>query len=116
MKRNWMIAVLVGGLIVAGVARAEDEKEGKEEKVAVSALPAAVKDTLTKESFGATLPENVDKQTDEGKTIYEADVVIGGKNYEIKIAEDGSLLDKKIDQEDAKKGENKEEKDEKEKK
>jgi hypothetical protein len=113
MKRNWMIAVLVGGLITAGVVRAEDEKEGKEEKVAVATLPAAVKDTLTKESFGATLPENVDKQAEDGKTLYEADVKIDGKNYEIKIAEDGSLLSKKLDQEDEKKGEEKEEKEKK---
>ena len=79
-----------------------------------------VKATLTKEANGAKI-ETVDKETDDGKTIYEADVMINGKNYEIKVSADGTLLSKKLDQEDeghekaeAKKGEKEDdEKDEK---
>jgi hypothetical protein len=72
--------------------------------------PAAVKATLTAEAKGAKI-ESVDKETDDGKTIYEADVTIDGKNHEIKVAEDGKLISNKIDDED----EGKDKKEEKEK-
>jgi hypothetical protein len=90
------------------------EKEGQEEnevKVKLADVPAAVRATLEKEAGGATLPDHIDKETDDGKTIYEVDVTIGGKNYEIKAAKDGTLLSKKLDEEDEKNG--KEEKGEK---
>ena len=54
-------------------------------------------------SHGATIA-TVDKESDEGKTIYEADVDIKGKNYEIKVAEDGTLISKKLDDESKEKG------------
>ena len=50
---------------------------------------------------------------------FTADVTLNGKNYEIKVAEDGTLLVKKLDQEekdekgDGKKGEKDEEKEKK---
>lgn len=84
---------------------AADEKEGKEEnevKVKLADVPADVRATLEKESFGATLPDQIDKETDDGKTVYEADVKLDGKNYEIKVSPDGTLVSKKLDQEDEK--------------
>jgi hypothetical protein len=95
----------------------KEEKEGNETKVQLSQVPQAVQTTLKEESHGATIA-TVDKETDDGKTIYEADVDIKGKNYEIKIAEDGTLISKKLDPEekDEKKGGDKEEKEEKDEK
>jgi hypothetical protein len=82
----------------------KEEKEGDETKVQFSQVPQAVQTTLKEESHGATIA-TVDKETDEGKTIYEADVDIKGKNYEIKVAEDGTLISKKLDDESKEKGE-----------
>ena len=48
-----------------------------------------------------------------GKTIYEADAMIDGKNYEILVSEDGKLISKKLDNEENEKG--KKEDDEKKK-
>jgi uncharacterized membrane protein YkoI len=62
-------------------------------------VPAAVKATILKEADG-TAVTTVDKETDDGKTVYEADALIGKTNYEIKVAEDGTLISKKIDKED----------------
>ena len=89
------------------MAATEKEKEGKEKdevKVKIDQVPAAVKKTLDKESDGAKIDE-VDKETDDGKTIYEADVKLNGHNYEIKVAADGTLISKKLDEEEGEKGE-----------
>ena len=84
----------------------KEENEGNETKVQFSQVPQAVQTTLKEESHGATIA-TVDKETDDGKTIYEADVDIKGKNYEIKVAEDGTLISKKLDDESKEKGEKK---------
>jgi hypothetical protein len=102
--RSALVALMTLGLASAVTttrAKAE-EKEEKEVKVKFDEVPAAVKATLTKESDGGKI-ESVDKETDDGKTIYEADVMIDGKNYEIKVAADGTLISKKIDDESAEK-------------
>ena len=65
--------------------------------------PAAVQKTMT-EQAGGTKIESVDMETSkDGKVIYEADAVIGGKNYEIKVAADGTLIGKSEDKEEEKK-------------
>jgi hypothetical protein len=101
-KLRWALAAVMALGLIAAVttrAKAEDkEKEGDEVKVKFAEVPAAVQATLTKEANGAKI-DTVDKETDDGKTIYEADVTINGKNYEIKVATDGTLISKKLDEE-----------------
>jgi hypothetical protein len=110
-SRNILSLLVALGLAVCTMAvRAEEKKEEKEAdevKVKFDDCPAAVKATITKEAEGAKV-DTVDKETDDGKTIYEADAKINGTNYEIKVAEDGKLISKKIDaEEDEEKGEKK---------
>ena len=50
--------------------------------------------------FGEQSYDVVDKETKNGKTIYEVDAKIDGKNYEIRVAEDGVLISKALDEED----------------
>ena len=103
--KRWMLGSLAAGvLLTAGFLKAAEE--GKEVKMKFSEVPAAVQKTLTDEAKGAKI-ETVDKETDKGKTIYEADVKIDGTNYEIKVAEDGKLISKAVDEEDEKKDEKK---------
>ena len=91
-----MALSLATALMVGGCAAME-----KEEKVNLDQVPAAVKATLQKEA-GTSPISTVDKEIDDGKTIYEADVVIDGKNYEIKVAEDGKLISKGLDEDEKK--------------
>src|SRR6476659_8661192 len=82
-----LVALLAIGLMsTASLVRAEEKEkeEGKEVKVKFDQVPAAVQKTLTEESKGAKIDE-VDKEEDDGKVIYEADVTLNGKNYEIKV-------------------------------
>jgi len=108
-SRKILSLLLALGLVTCTMAiRAEEkeEKEADEVKVKFDDCPAPVKATITKESFGATVA-TVDKETDDGKTIYEADAKIDGQNYEIKVAEDGKLISKKMDNEEDEKDEKK---------
>ena len=109
MRSRKIVSLMAAlGLAMCTMAvRAEenkDEKEGNEVQVKFTELPAPVQATLNKESGGAKI-DTVDKETDEGKTIYEADAKIDGQNYEIKVADDGKLISKKADNEEDEKGE-----------
>ncbi len=110
MSKRWILMALMAlglagtaALSVRGADAAkndaqEQKKEADEVKVTLDQLPAAVKDTLLKEVGKGTISD-IDKETEDGKTIYEADATIDGKNWEIKIAEDGKLISKKLDDE-----------------
>jgi len=122
MSKRW-IQVALMALGLAGTAAlsvraadtakkdAQEQKEnGKEVKVTLDQVPAAVKDTLQKEVGKGTITD-IDKETEDGKTIYEADVTIDEKNWEIKVGEDGKLISKKLDEEHDEKDEQGEHKD-----
>jgi ABC-type glycerol-3-phosphate transport system substrate-binding protein len=98
------IGILMAGVVALGLSgcastasKAED-KEGDEITVTIDQVPDPVKATLQREAEGANIA-NVDKETEDEKNIYEADAMIGGKNYEIKVADDGTLVSKKLDDE-----------------
>lgn len=103
-KYRWMLAGILG-LGLAGCAcgtkasEAKDDDDKDEVKITIDQLPSPVKAMLDQESNGGKIGE-LEKETKEGKMVYEADVTIGDKPYEIKIAEDGTLLKKKLDKDD----------------
>ncbi len=111
-KRLLIAAMLAMGLTGFGCAanhaghecKEMKEKEKKTEKaetkITADQVPAAVKATMEKEAGGAPLSE-FEKETDEGKTVYEADATSGGQTYEIAVAEDGTLLKKKLEKPEA---------------
>jgi hypothetical protein len=110
MKKHWLIIgstslLVLAGITVTGVIAKEKEEEN-EVKMAFKDVPAIVQKTIQREAFGAAI-NSVDKEKDDGKTVYEADAKIDGHNYEIKVGEDGVLLKKKLDDDE------KDEKDEK---
>jgi tellurite resistance protein len=115
-KSKWLLTgLLAAGLISASAlcARAEDkdkddDKDKTESVITLDQVPAPVKDTIIAESKGGKIGE-VEKEVEKGKTTYEADFTIGDKKYELKVAEDGTLLKKKLEDKD----EEKDEKDEK---
>lgn len=114
MRKLFILVVVCGLAASASWLRAEDKEsdEGDEQKVAFTSTPQAVQTTLTKEGDGNKI-DQVDKENHKGKIIYEADVQLNGKNYEIKVAEDGTLISKKLDEEEKEHKDNGKESDEK---
>ena len=102
MGKSWILLALLAAGCTAnnGTAKSGKEKdEGNETKIKFSEAPEAVQKTLTEQANGQKI-ESVDKQTKDGKTVFEADAVINGTNYEIVVASDGTLVKKSVDKEE----------------
>ena len=76
----------------------EEEDEG-EEQVSLTEVPGAVQATLVKEAAGAEIKE-IEKEDEGGRVVYSADVILNGQEVELKVAPDGTLLGKEVDNED----------------
>ena len=98
MKSQILKALLIVGVGTLMAGCAATEKEGPEVQVKLADCPRPVQDTLAKEAPGVTITV-VDKEEAKGKTTYEADAVLNGRNYEIRVAADGTLILKKLDEE-----------------
>ncbi len=70
----------------------------REMKVELEEVPTAVRQTLDRERMGGPVLES-EKEIANGKTVYSFDVTIDGKMYDLEIAEDGSLIRKKLEDE-----------------
>jgi len=77
----------------------EDEDEEDEVKVALGDCPKAVQDTILAEAAGNPIKE-IEKAETKNGTVYEAEWVSDGKEIEIKVASDGTLLKKEIEDAD----------------
>lgn len=106
MKRLIMLSVLamgVGGWAAmqsyaaeATPAAATQKAEDDEVAVKLEDCPKAVQDTIKKE-VGSGKIDKLVKEVEDGKMIYSVDAKIDGKDYEINVAEDGTLISKKLD-------------------
>jgi uncharacterized membrane protein YkoI len=102
MTRSTLLALMLTCSVAClgcAVLAAEEAQDSKEEKVKLEDCPQAVQDTLKKASAGGKI-EEIEKETENGKVVYEAEVVIEGDEYEVKVADDGKLLGKKLENDD----------------
>lgn len=100
MKLKIAIPALFTLVLATGCATCcKDAKESNETPVAMTDLPAAVKVTLDKETAGGKVME-VEKEVKDGKTVYSADAEVGGKYWDITVAEDGTLISKTEEKKD----------------
>ncbi len=101
MTRSTLLALLLTCCVAClGCSElAAVETDDAEENVKLEDCPQAVQDTLKKASAGGKI-EEIAKETENGKVVYEADVVIDGDEYEVKVADDGKLLSKKQENDD----------------
>jgi uncharacterized membrane protein YkoI len=76
------------------------DDEGKiletEEILAMEDLPPAVRETVKAESGGGKIKE-LALETEGGKTFYEVEFEKDGKEHEVKIAEDGTVLEREME-------------------
>lgn len=74
----------------------KSKDDEKRKRVEPSELPSAVRKTVRRE-IGDAEVEKASRETRKGKTLYKIKAEKGGKEIELKIAEDGSLLEKEVD-------------------
>lgn len=97
-----LAAALVAAVVVApGCASHGSGHEDKEIAVAMKDVPAAVRATLERESAGGKVTE-IERELKHGKTVYSADVTVNGQEWDITVAEDGTLLSKEKEKADKK--------------
>jgi uncharacterized membrane protein YkoI len=91
---------LVSGLgVVGGIAFAAFAGGVQEEEVALDQVPPAVKATILNQAAGAEIRE-IERETKGGKTIYEAEFLLNGAEIEIRVAPDGTLLGREVEDDD----------------
>ena len=86
MKTNLLIAIVAGGLLLAGVSSAQ------EKKIKRSELPPAVEKTVAAESTGATI-KGFSTEKEKGETFYEAEMMVNGHSKDVLIAADGTVVE-----------------------
>jgi len=99
MTRKAMVLWLIGLGVVGTLAFTAWAAQEGEEQVTLDQVPAAVKATILKESAGGKITE-IERETKNGKTIYEAEFLLDGKEVEIQVAPDGTLLGREMGDED----------------
>jgi uncharacterized membrane protein YkoI len=108
MSKRWIAVALLG--VAVGCTHhhreAQEEAEEHEVKMSINDIPDAARESIMREAQGDNIT-TVDQEQWHGKTIYEADAKIDGKNWEIKVDADGKLIRKHIDNEEDEQGENK---------
>ena len=102
-KSYWLVGlVLVVATLAASFAWSwpgEGEKKEQERKVTLQQLPAPVKATILKEAGKGKIRE-IEEVTRGSEKFYEAEWIRGGKEVEIKVAPDGKLLNKEVEDAD----------------
>ena len=99
MRKSKVLLPLVGLGVVGTLAFATWAGPENEEPVTLDQVPAAVKATILKESAGAKITE-IERETKGGKTVYEAEYLQNGREIEFKVAPDGTLLGREVEQDD----------------
>jgi hypothetical protein len=100
MKSNWILAGLCTiSLAGIGCENMRGEKKENEVVVNIDQVPEVVRDTFQREAKEAKITA-IEKEMEKGAIVYETNVMIDGKNYEIEVAEDGTLLSKQLENEE----------------
>jgi uncharacterized protein YacL (UPF0231 family) len=91
---KWIAASLLLSLSTIGQLSAADG----ESKVKLSECPKVVQKTLKRESSDGKI-KDVNVIEDEAATLYAASITLGGREYQVMVAQDGTLVQKVLDDE-----------------
>jgi uncharacterized membrane protein YkoI len=90
--RNFGCVALCTGLVLAMVAvAAENKPEQPPQKVVLADLPAPARAAVEKWLGDGTIKQ-IEKETENGKVLYDVEATVKGKHVETDIAADGTVL------------------------
>ncbi len=98
-RQNGLLLSPDGRRIEEEAEKGKQNEDEDEEKVSIDDVPTAVKATILKHADGGKIQE-IERGNEDGKVIYEAKVLIGDKEIELKIDSSGKLLSKEVQDED----------------
>lgn len=99
MRSSKMLFPAIGLGVVGVLALAAWAGDADEQEVTLDQVPAAVKATILEEAAGAEITE-IERETKDGKTTYEAEFMRDGREIEIEVGADGTLLGREVEDED----------------
>ncbi len=94
---SWLLAGLVVVSVTAGCASVDMDE--REQEVSIDEVPEAVRATMLAEAGDHTITE-VEREVVGDTVVYEAEWMVDGKEVEINVAEDGTLLAAEADDDD----------------
>ena len=86
MKTNHKIWLLLGSLVLAGSALAQ------EKKIKRSELPPAVEKTVVEQSKGATI-RGFSEEKENGRTTYEVEMLLDGHSKDVQMDANGAVIE-----------------------
>jgi uncharacterized membrane protein YkoI len=89
MRRITSYLTVAAFLLVGVIALAADDKP---EKIAADKIPAKIKATIEGRLPGAEVT-SCEKETEDGKVVYDCELKQKGRKYEMDILEDGTLME-----------------------
>jgi hypothetical protein len=92
-----MLASLIVSLVFVAVSSSQADDEVA---VKLRDCPEAVQQTLKREAAGGSIDE-IERGEENGRVMYEAEVEISDKDFELQVLADGTLLKKVLEEEDA---------------
>ncbi len=104
--RNFGRFLVVGALALGGFAGSASANHGEKgeghahKKLQMTDLPQAVSSTFQAEANGGQI-EELRSEKRAGKTIYEGEVVKNGKGTDLRVGEDGTVLERGTPHEEA---------------
>jgi uncharacterized membrane protein YkoI len=99
MNRTATVATVFGLLVAGTFALGSFADEGQEVKLTLEQVPPAVRATIEREAAGARITE-IELETRNGNSVYEAEFIQDGHEVEIRIAPDGTLLGRETEDPD----------------
>ena len=98
MTKRAILLPLIGMAVIGTVTLVALAADEHEEEVTLDQLPAAVKATILKEAAGGKITE-IEREIKNGETVYEAEFLLDGKEIELTVAANGTLLGRETDDE-----------------
>ena len=90
---GWLVAgAVLGFALGAPVAQGQDKDKPKAEKIALDKVPAQIMKAVTTRFPGAKL-RSAEKETEDGKVVFDIELTHDGRKYEMDIKEDGTILE-----------------------
>ena len=94
MNRAMIASMLTAGLagLATGYATKKESSQAKEQRVTVAQLSPPARATVEKVTAGGKV-DQIDKEVERGKVVYDVEATVGGKHVEYLIADaDGEVL------------------------
>jgi uncharacterized membrane protein YkoI len=90
---GWVGASAVVGLVMLATAvRADDKPQPKAQKLTADQLPKVIKDAVNGRFPGAEIT-SAEKETENGKVIFDIELKQQGRKYEMDIEENGTVIE-----------------------